>query len=308
MAITESISASADVPALEQAQTSQKQRKGWTGQSLVTGFMLVCLVYFLLPLFWLIVSSTKTNSQLFSSFGLWFAPSFNLFSNLGDLFTYDGGIYLTWLGNTIYYAGCSALGASLLATLAGYVFAKFRFPGRNLAFAIILGSIMVPNTALAIPLYLLLSKIGFIDTPLAVILPSMVSPFGVFLMRVYAEQAVPAELLDAGRVDGAGELRIFWSVALRLLTPGFVTVLLFSFVGTWNNYFLPLLVLSDPNNFPVTVGLENWNSLASTFGGSQILFTQIITGSLVSIALLVAGFLFLQRYWQNGLSFGSLKG
>lgn len=308
MAITESISVSADVPALERSQPSQKQRGGWTGQSLVTAFMLVCLVYFLLPLFWLIVSSTKTNAQLFSSFGLWFAPSFNLFSNIGDLFTYDGGIYLTWLGNTVYYAGCSALGASLLATLAGYVFAKFRFPGRNLTFAIILGSIMVPNTALAIPLYLLLSKIGLIDTPLAFILPSMVSPFGVFLMRVYAEQAVPDELLDAGRVDGAGELRIFWSVALRLLTPGFVTALLFSFVGTWNNYFLPLLVLSDPNNFPVTVGLENWNSLASTFGGSQILFTQIITGSLVSIVLLVVGFLFLQRYWQNGLSFGSLKG
>ena len=308
MAITENVSVSASVPAPEQSQQRRKPRQGWTGQSLVTALMLVCLVYFLLPLFWLIVSATKTNSELFSSFGLWFAPDFNLFSNIGDLFTYDGGIYTTWLGNTIYYAGCSALGASLLATLAGYVFARFRFPGRNVVFALILGSIMVPNTALAIPLYLLLSKIGLIDTPLAVILPSMVSPFGVFLMRVYADQAVPDELLDAGRVDGAGELRIFWSIALRLLTPGFVTVLLFSFVGTWNNYFLPLLVLSDPNNFPVTVGLENWNSLAATFGGSQILFTQIITGSLVSITLLVTGFLFLQRYWQNGLSFGSLKG
>ena len=308
MAITENIAVAANAPAPEQGQQHRKPRQGWTGQSLATALMLVCLVYFLLPLFWLIVSATKTNSELFSSFGLWFAPDFHLFSNIGDLFTYDGGIYTTWLVNTVYYAGCSALGASLLATLAGYVFARFRFPGRNVVFALILGSIMVPNTALAIPLYLLLSKIGLIDTPLAVILPSMVSPFGVFLMRVYADQAVPDELLDAGRVDGAGELRIFWSIALRLLTPGFVTVLLFSFVGTWNNYFLPLLVLSDPNNFPVTVGLENWNSLAATFGGSQILFTQIITGSLVSIALLVIGFLFLQRYWQNGLSFGSLKG
>ncbi len=308
MAITEKISLSANVPALEQVEPRHLRRKGWTSQSLVTAAMLICLVYFLLPLFWLIVSATKTNSELFSTFGLWFAPDFNLFTNIGSLFTYDGGIYLTWLGNTVYYAGCSALGASLLATLAGYVFAKFRFPGRNLIFAIILGSIMVPNTALAIPLYLLMSNLNLTDTSLAVILPSMVSPFGVFLMRVYAEQAVPQELLDAGRVDGAGELRIFWSIALRLLTPGFVTVLLFSFVGTWNNYFLPLVMLSDPNNFPVTVGLENWNSLAATFGGSQILFTQIITGALVSISLLVIGFLFLQRYWQNGLSFGSLKG
>ncbi len=308
MAVSEKISVSPTAPALERSEPRQVARKGWTSQSLVTAFMLVCLVYFLLPLFWLIVSATKTNSDLFSSFGLWFAPHFNLFNNIGDLFTYQDGIYLTWLGNTVYYAGCSALGASLLATLAGYVFAKFRFPGRTLLFAIILGSIMVPNTALAIPLYLLLSKINLINTPLAVILPSMVSPFGLFLMRVYTEQAVPDELLDAGRVDGAGELRIFWSIALRLLTPGFVTVLLFSFVGTWNNYFLPLLVMNDPNLFPVTVGLENWNSLAATFGGSQILFTQIITGSLVSVSLLVIGFLLLQRYWQNGLSFGSLKG
>lgn len=308
MAVIEKASVSTDAPTLERSQPRQVARKGWGRQSLVTAFMLVCLVYFLLPLFWLVVSATKTNSDLFSSFGLWFSPHFNLFNNIGDLFTYDDGIYLTWLGNTVYYAGCSALGASLLATLAGYVFAKFRFPGRTLLFAIILGSIMVPNTALAIPLYLLLSNINLINTPLAVILPSMVSPFGLFLMRVYTEQAVPDELLDAGRVDGAGELRIFWSIALRLLTPGFVTVLLFSFVGTWNNYFLPLLVMSDPNLFPVTVGLENWNSLAATFGGSQILFTQIITGSLVSVSLLVIGFLLLQRYWQNGLSFGSLKG
>src|SRR5690242_20594466 len=245
MAITEKISVSASAPAPEQSQQRRARRTGRTSQSVVTAFMLVCLVYFLLPLFWLIVSSTKTNSELFSTFGLWFAHDFNLFTNIGDLFTYDGGIYLTWLGNTVYYAGCSALGASLLATLAGYVFAKFRFPGRGLLFAIILGSIMVPNTALAIPLYLLLSKIGLIDTPLAVILPSMVSPFGVFLMRVYAEQSIPDDLLDAARVDGAGELRIFWSVALRILMPGFVTILLLTFVGTWNNFFLPLLVTNN---------------------------------------------------------------
>jgi multiple sugar transport system permease protein len=107
---------------------------------------------------------------------------------------------------------------------------------------------MVPQTALVIPIYLLLSKIGLIDTPLAVILPSLVSPFGVYLMRVYAEQSVPDDLLNAARLDGAGELRIFWSVALHVLMPGFVTVLLLSFVATWNNYFLPLVVLSTPSS------------------------------------------------------------
>ena len=139
------------------------------------------------------------------------------------------------------------------------------------------------------------------------ILPSLISPFGVYLMRVYAEQSVPDDLLDAARVDGAGELRIFWSVALRVLAPGFVTVLLLSFVTTWNNYFLPQVVLNDPNLYPLTVGLAAWNDLASGGGGAQNLYPLVITGSLVSVVPIILAFLFLQRYWQGGLTFGSLK-
>lgn len=285
-----------------------RQRGGWTLRNLVTIFMLLVLVYFLLPLFWLIVSATKTNGDLFASFGLWFTSDFNLWNNLQGVFTYNGGIFLTWLWNSVYYSVCSSLGAAFIAALGGYVFAKFRFPGRNLLFAFILGAIMIPNTALAVPLYLLLSKVGLVNTPWAIILPSLVTPFGLYLMRVYAEQAVPDDLLDASRVDGASEWRIFWSVVLRLLGPGFVTVLLLTFVGTWNNFFLPQLVLNDPNYYPLTVGLANWNGLAQGFSGSQVLFTLVITGSLLSIIPLIAGFLFLQRYWQSGLTFGSLKG
>lgn len=289
------------------ARPAQNKRTRWTLQSLATAFLLVVLVYFILPFFWLLVSTTKTNQDLFLTFGLWFAASFNFFNNLSDLFTHDGGVFLTWLWNTAYYATCSAVGASLIATIAGYTFAKFQFPGRTLLFTIILGSIMVPATALAIPTYLLLSKVGLINTPLAVILPSLTSPFGVYLMRIYAEQAVPDELLDAARVDGAGEIRIFWSVALRILVPGFITVLLFSFVATWNNYFLPLLVLSDPNYYPLTLGLASWNAQASANGGAQLLYTLVLTGSLVSILPLIVAFLFLQRYWQGGLTFGSVR-
>lgn len=304
MAVTENVAVSAKERA---ALQTRAQRKGWTLQTLTMTFLVIVLIYFLLPLFWLIVSSTKTNEELFSTFGLWFAPNFNLFSNLQRVFTYEGGIFTTWFGNTVFYAVTSALGASLFATFAGYAFAKFRFGGRNLIFAIVLGTIMVPNTALAVPLYLLLAKVGLLNTPLAVILPSMVSPFGVYLMRVYAEQAIPDDLLDAGRVDGAGELRLFWSVALRILMPGFVTVLLLALVGTWNNLFLPLLVLNSQSAYPLAVGLQNWNGLAAGFSGSQILYTLVITGSLVSALPLVVGFLFLQRYWQNGLTFGAVK-
>jgi multiple sugar transport system permease protein len=166
---------------------------------------------------------------------------------------------------------------------------------------------VIPQTALVIPIYLLLSRVGIIDTPLAVILPSLVSPFGVFLMRIYAEQAVPDELLDAARVDGSGELRIFFGVAFRILAPGFVTVLLLSFVATWNNYFLPLAVLSNQNLYPLTVGLAQWNSLASAGGGAAVAYNIVITGALVAIVPVAIAFLVIQRYWQGGLTFGAVK-
>jgi multiple sugar transport system permease protein len=166
---------------------------------------------------------------------------------------------------------------------------------------------MVPTTVLAIPTYLLFSKAGMSNTPLAVILPSLVSPFGLYLMRVYADQSVPGELLDAARIDGAGEFRIFRQIAFRLMTPGFVTVLLFSFVATWNNYFLPLVMLSSPAYYPVTVGLANMNAQASAGGGAQVVVTVVITGALVAIVPLIVAFLFLQRYWRGGLAVGSLR-
>jgi len=279
----------------------------WRTKAATTALLILFLIYSLLPIYYLVVSATKDNATLFSSFGLWFASSFHAFSNLHDLFAYDNGVYVNWLWNTAYYSVSSALGAAFLSTIAGYAFAKYRFPGSTFWFAVILGSIMVPQTALVIPTYFLLSKIALIDTPLAVILPSLVSPFGVYLMRVYAEQSVPDDLLDAARVDGAGELRIFWSVAFRVLVPGFVTVLLLSFVATWNNYFLPLVVLSTPELYPLTTGLASWNALAAAGGGAHSLYPLVITGALVAVVPIIFAFLFLQRYWQGGLTFGSLK-
>ncbi|MGD0197194.1 MAG: carbohydrate ABC transporter permease [Solirubrobacteraceae bacterium] len=286
---------------LEQGFTRRNRRR-----SFATLVLLLFLVYFMLPIFWLIVSSTKSDAQLFSSFGLWFAH-FDLFQNLHQVFTYDGGIYLTWLGNTALYAVTAGVGAAVFSTMAGYAFAKYRFRGRGFLFAIVLGSIMIPQTALVIPIYLLLSQVGIINTPFAVILPSLVSPIGVFLMRVYAERAVPDALLDAARVDGAGEFRIFWGVSFRILVPGFATVLLLSFVATWNNYFLPLVVLSNPKYYPLTVGLAQWNSSASAGGGASVLFSIVVAGALVAVIPVAIAFLLLQRYWQGGLTAGGVK-
>lgn len=291
-----------------------KTRAGTTDRkkprsTLLTVLVWICVAYFLLPLLWLVISSTKDNSDLFTTFGYWFGNGFNLFRNLGDLSTYDGGIFWRWMLNTILYAGVSAVGAAFFATAAGYAFAKYKFPGSTVLFYSVLGAIMIPTTALAIPTYLLFANAGLTNTPWAIILPSLVSPFGVFLMRVYAADAVDSSLIEAARIDGAGELRIFFQVGLRLLGPGIVTVLLFALVATWNNYFLPLIMLNSSELYPLTVGLAQWQTVsASGGGGSQALFSSVITGSLVSILPLIVAFLYLQRYWQSGLSTGGVKG
>jgi len=268
---------------------------------------LAIVAYFLFPLWWLVISSTKSNSSLFASSGLWLAKDFTLWANLVKVFTYNHGIYLLWLRNTVVYAVVAALGSALLSTMAGYALAKLRFRGRELLFSIILGAIMVPMTALAIPTFLLFSRMGLANTPWAVIIPSLVSPFGVYLMRVYAAGAIDRSLLESARVDGAGEFRIFSTIALRLLAPGFVTVLLFQLVATWNNYFLPLIMLTNQKLYPLTVGLALWQQSASSGAGSQPLYSIVITGSLVSIIPLIMAFLFLQKYWQSGLAAGSVK-
>ena len=293
--------------ATDRAATVSARKPRRRGTFLPTLFMVVCFVYFVLPLLWLVISSTKTNSGLFDSFGYWFDRPFNLVQNIRDVFSFQGGVFGRWMANSALYAVVAAGGAAILATLAGYGFAKYEFIGKKLLFGIVLGSIMVPTTALAIPTYLLFSKVGLVDTPWAIIVPSLVSPFGIYLMRIYAADAVDYSLIESARIDGAHEFKIFRSVALRLLLPGFVTVLLFTLVATWNNYFLPLVMLNNPNYFPVTIGLAQWNASANAGGGSQALFSIVVTGSLLSIIPLVLAFLFLQRYWQSGLSTGAVK-
>jgi multiple sugar transport system permease protein len=277
----------------------------------LTAVMVLMLIYTMLPLAWLLISSTKNSGDLFSSFGLWFGHGFHLFGNIHDVVTYDGGIYLRWFANTLLYAVVGAGGAAVIAALGGYALAKYDFRGRRLLSALVLGAITIPGTALAVPTYLLFSRIGIVNTPWAVLIPALASPFGLYLMRVYAADAIPDELLEAARIDGAGEIRTFFTVSLRLLAPGFVTVLLFALVATWNNYFLPLIVLSDPDWFPLTVGLAHWNSLASGAAGSGATTTgfypMVITGSLLAIVPLVVAFLLLQRFWQSGLAAGSVK-
>ena len=273
---------------------------------LLTVLMGLVLVYTYLPLVWLLISSTKTQADLVSTFGLWFGKDFALVDNIGKTLTYNDGIFGRWFLNTLLYVVAGAGGAVALAVLGGYGLAKFDFPGKKWVFAIVIGAVAVPGTALAVPTFLMFAKLGLTNTPWSVIIPSLISPFGLYLMWVFATEAVPKELLEAARIDGAGEFRTLFRVALPLLAPGIVTVALFAIVATWNNYFLPLIMLKDPDWYPLTIGLNAWNAQAATAGGEAV-FNLVITGSLLTIIPLIAAFLGLQRYWQAGLAAGGVK-
>ncbi|WP_040166493.1 carbohydrate ABC transporter permease [Microbacterium gorillae] len=285
----------------------RRHRHGARRSTPLTVLLWLCALYFVLPIAWLAIASTKTNTDLFSTFGFAFGSHFALWDNIVSVFTVRDGQFARWALNTVIYSVVSALGAALLATMAGYGFAKYRFPGDRVFFSVILGAIMIPLTALAIPTYLIFNAAHLTNTMWAVILPSLVSPFGVYLMRVYAADSVPDSLIEAARIDGAGELRIFWQVGVRLLGPGIVTVVLFALVATWNNYFLPLIMLNSSQLYPLTVGLAQEQSATAAGGGAQAMFSTVITGSFISIVPLVVAFLFLQKYWQSGLAGGSVK-
>ncbi|MFG3340838.1 carbohydrate ABC transporter permease [Glycomyces sp. NPDC048151] len=273
----------------------------------MTILMGLFLLYALVPLAWLFINASKTQADLFDGFGLAFGDSFALWDNIVGTFTYNDGIFLRWLGNTLLYVVLGAGGATLLATLAGYGLAKYDFPGRKAYFAVILGAIAVPGTALAVPTFLLFSELELTNTPWAIIVPSLISPFGLYLVWVYTLESVPKEILEAARIDGASEMRTFFTISVKLLAPGIVTVALFAIVATWNNYFLPLIMLSDPDWYPLTVGLNQWSEQASGVAAEPI-FNLVLTGSLVTIIPIVAIFVLLQRFWQSGLSAGSVKG
>jgi multiple sugar transport system permease protein len=265
-------------------------------------------IYVLAPIYWLVVASSKNTSQLFSSSAFLPAGHLSWASNFRLLFTVDGGYFKYWIVNSIIYAVVTAALATAVSTLCGYALAKYRFRARKLVFGLVVGSLLVPSTALVVPLFLLEHDTGLINSYQGVILPLLVYPFGVYLMSLFAADAVPDSLVDAARVDGAGEFRAFWRVSRPLLMPGMVTLFLLSFVGTWNNYFLPLVLLGSTTRFPLTVGLSTWASELNLAGAGQPLYPEVILGSLVSVLPMLILFPFLQKYIARGLAFGAIVG
>ncbi|MFI2103451.1 carbohydrate ABC transporter permease [Isoptericola sp. NPDC019693] len=292
-----------DAPVLPAATPGGRGRRPAT-TILVTGILAVVAIYFLVPVYWVVVAASKTTDDLFGTNGFWFGNTFALFDNLGAVLTYGGGVFLRWFANSLLYAGVGGLIATYLAAAGGYALAKYRFRGRNLIFGLVLGGVLVPGTATALPLFLLFSQLGLANTYWSVLIPSLVSPFGFFLCRIYADATVDTSLVEAARIDGAGELRIFHTLGLRIMTPALVTVFLFQIVGIWNNYFLPLVMLSDQDLYPITLGLNNWNSQTDRLPE----FYELTTGGvLLSVIPLAVAMIVLQRFWRGGLTEGAVK-
>ncbi len=267
-----------------------------------TGVLVLGAIYTLFPVSWVVVAATKSKAELFSTST--FAPGTGLLSNLADLFAYRDGVFWLWLLNTVLYAGGGAVLSTAVSTISGYTLAKYSFPGRGLIFNLLIGGILVPSVVLAIPQYLLFSKAGLADTYWSVLLPQILHPYSIYLARIYSQAAIPGSLLEAGRLDGAGEWRLFRQVALPLLTPGMVTIFLFQFVAIWNNFLLPFIMLGDDHRFPLTVGLY---TLLAAGANQPSLYNLIITGTMLSLIPLIALFLTMQRYWRTDLSGGAVK-
>ncbi|MEU6537413.1 carbohydrate ABC transporter permease [Streptomyces sp. NPDC047000] len=264
--------------------------------------LLLGAVYCLLPVAWVVIASTKSGRELFSTFT--FLPGSGFVANIKDLSAYRDGVYWTWMGNSALYAGLGALLSTCVSALSGYALAVYRFRGRETMFNVLLAGVLMPPVILAIPQYLLLAKADLTDSYLSVLLPQILSPYGVYLARIYAGAAVPADVVEAGRVDGAGEWRIFSRIALPMMIPGLVTVFLFQFVAVWNNFLLPYIMLSDDEKFPLTLGLY---TLLEQGSNTPALYTLVITGAFLAVLPLVALFLFVQRFWSLDLLSGAIK-
>ncbi|MFI6156855.1 carbohydrate ABC transporter permease [Kitasatospora sp. NPDC051170] len=251
------------------------------------------------PFTWLLLSTTRSENEIFD-----WPPALTPGGSLGDnLSRLDHRIALPRvLGNSLLVAGTQTLGALVVALLAGYAFAKFRFRGRSLLFALLLSTLVVPEQVMLVPLFKMMMSFGLLDTYQALILPGLCVPFAIFLMR-QALGSLPDELLDAARVDGAGELRVLWSVVVPVMRPVLAALAIFLFLGSWNQFVWPLVALRSPqmHTLPVALATLQGNQNATDFGA-------ILAGTAISTLPMMVLFLVLQRQFISGLLAGATKG
>ena len=276
---------------------------GFASKFTVNGLLVIGSAYMVVPVLWLLFASTKNTADLYGT-SAYSLGKFSFFDNFAAVAGQDGGVFFRWMGNSVLYAGVGAVVGSLISVMAGYAFDKFEFRGKDSLFGFVLVGVLIPNTATVLPMYLLASLVGMTNTIWAVLIPVLCNPFGVYLARVYAASYVPKETLEAARMDGAGPIRSFFSLGLPMMLPGYITIALFQFIGVWNNFMLPLVMLQNQNLLPVSVGISIWQGYAVP---QPDFAPMVITGSLLSIIPLLLAFILLQRFWKSGLTAGSVK-
>jgi multiple sugar transport system permease protein len=272
-------------------------------------------VFFIGPVAWLVLAPTKTDKALITSSPFSLGSLHHVALAWKHLNAFSDHIFRRWIENTLYYA-LSATAITLAVGIpAGYGLALGKFPGRRLVLSLTLIVMIMPAAALVLPIFLELNAMHLIGRSLSVILPFAFFPFGVYLAYIYYVTALPRDLLDAARVDGASELQTFLRVALPLAKPVVALVFFFSFVADWNNFFLPYVVLANSDQYPITVGLDNLLASTPSFnpsvgGGGQsvnIFKPELALATLVAVIPVAIVFLFSQRALIRGLVGGAVK-
>lgn len=283
----------------------------WLGRAFAILLLVVFALFFVVPLLWLLLAPTKTDRQLLLDTPFAFGGFGTLAANWNSLVNFQGGLIWTWIGNSAFYC-IAALAITLIISIpAGYAMALTEFRGRKTLLAATLIVMLVPSTALVLPIFLELSAVRLIGNPLAAILPFSFFPFGVYLTYIYFSTAVSRDLLDAARIDGANEFQVFMKIAMPLATPVIALVGFFNFTGNWNNYFLPYVTLPG-KKAPIQVGLAELLSNVPAFNptnaaSTTISLSALALATLIAIAPVMIVFLFAQRYLVTGMTAGGTK-
>ncbi|MER7504128.1 carbohydrate ABC transporter permease [Nonomuraea pusilla] len=265
-----------------------------------TAAIALVMVPALFPLYWMVISSLKGPQELQTIPPTWWprSPSLSAFTEVFDAVPFGAAFV-----NSLLLAGLATASVLVTSVLAGYVFAKCRFRGREALFWGVVATMFLPPVVTLVPLYWMVSSLGLADTYLGVLLPWLANPFGVFLMRQFVAD-VPDELLDAARIDGAGELRIVWRVVTPLLKPAVVSLAIFSFVFYWNSFIWPLSILQDDAKFPVVLALSQLLNYSTSVQYQNVVMAGALIASLPTIAV----FLVAQRVFVASLSRTGVKG
>jgi multiple sugar transport system permease protein len=286
--------------------------RAFGSRALIAVLLLLFAAFFLIPILWLLLAGTKSSDALVNHSPFSFGSLHDLRSNFDHLMSFQDGAVKTWMKNSIVYAVGSLVLTLLVSIPAGYALAKINFRGRRLLLITTLVVMLMPASALVLPVFLELNWAHLINTPLSVIMPFSFFPFGVYLTYIYFSTTIPADLLAAAKLDGCGDFRAFLHVGLPLAAPVVALVGFFSFVQNWNNFFLPYVMLPGSSEYPMQVGLTQMLASTPTFNpvvgaNAQVQPPELILATLISIAPVLIIFLFSQRFLVSGMTAGGVK-